>query len=280
MLTQLQGGNSSKGDKSPEGANSTNGGNSPVNISEVTIRYGSQVAVQDVNLSIPANKVTGLIGPSGCGKSSLLAAINRMTDMNADCTVTGSIQFGDQEVLDPSVDLIWLRKKIGMIFQRPNPFPVSIRKNIELPLREHGCRDRQKLAAKVEEVCRITGLWEEVKDRLNASAMGLSGGQQQRLCIARALALDPEVILFDEPCSALDPISSGVVEDLIAELKSKATIVLVSHDIAQARRIADQIAVFWYEDRAGRLVEVCTDKNQFDNTTHPITRCFIDGTRC
>jgi len=279
MLTQLQGGNSSKGDNSPEDVDTFIGGNSPVNISEVTIRYGGQIAVQDVNLSIQANKVTGLIGPSGCGKSSLLAAINRMTDMNAECSVTGSIQFGNQEVLDPNVDLIWLRKKIGMIFQQPNPFPVSIRKNIELPLREHGCRDRQTLAAKVEEVCRITGLWEEVKDRLNASAMGLSGGQQQRLCIARALALEPEVILFDEPCSALDPMSSGVVEDLIAELKSKATIVLVSHDIAQARRIADQIAVFWYEDRAGRLVEVC-DKNQFDNTTHPITRCFIDGTRC
>jgi len=123
------------------------------------------------------------------------------------------------------------------------------------------------------------GLWDEVKDRLNASALGLSGGQQQRLCIARALALEPEVILMDEPCSALDPIASGVVEDLVSSLKSKATIVLVSHDIAQARRIADQIAVFWYEDRAGRLVEVC-EKDQFENTTHPITRCFIDGTRC
>jgi len=222
-----------------------------IRISDVTIRYG-----------IPANKITGLIGPSGCGKSSLLSAINRMTDMNSECSVTGSIQFGDQEILNGKVDLISLRKRIGMIFQRPNPFPVSIRKN-----------------TKVEEVCRITGLWDEVKDRLNASALGLSGGQQQRLCIARALALEPEVILMDEPCSALDPIASGVVEDLVSSLKSKATIVLVSHDIAQARRIADQIAVFWYEDRAGRLVEVC-EKDQFENTTHPITRCFIDGTRC
>ena len=251
-----------------------------IQISDVTIRYGSQVAVSDVCLNIPPNKITGLIGPSGCGKSSLLSAINRMTDMNSDCNVTGSIRFGDQEILNGKVDLISLRKRIGMIFQRPNPFPVSIRKNIELPLREHGCRDRQKLAAKVEEVCRITGLWDEVKDRLNASALGLSGGQQQRLCIARALALEPEVILLDEPCSALDPMASGVVEDLVSSLKSKATIVLVSHDIAQARRIADQIAVFWYEDRSGRLVEVCENREQFENTTHPITRCFIDGTRC
>ena len=250
-----------------------------IRISDVTIRYGSQIAVGDVCLDIPANKITGLIGPSGCGKSSLLSAINRMTDMNSECSVTGSIQFGDQEILNGKVDLISLRKRIGMIFQRPNPFPVSIRKNIELPLREHGCRDRQKLAAKVEEVFRITGLWDEVKDRLNASALGLSGGQQQRLCIARALALEPEVILLDEPCSALDPIASGVVEDLVSSLKAKATIVLVSHDIAQARRIADQIAVFWYENRAGRLVEVC-EKEEFENTTHPITRCFIDGTRC
>ena len=203
-------------------------------ISDVTIRYGSQIAVRDVSLDIPANKITGLIGPSGCGKSSLLTAINRMSDMNAQCKVSGSIKFGDQEVLNGKVDLISLRKKIGMISQRPNPFPVSIRKNIELPLREHGCRNRQQLAEKVEEVCRITGLWDEVKDRLNASALSLSGGQQQRLCIARALSLDPEVILMDEPCSALDPISSGVVEDLVASLKAKATIVLVSHDIAQA----------------------------------------------
>ena len=151
-----------------------------IQISDVTIRYGSQVAVCDVSLEIPANKITGLIGPSGCGKSSLLSAINRMTDMNPECKVSGSIQFADQEILNGKVDLISLRKRIGMIFQRPNPFPVSIRRNIELPLREHGCRDRQKLAAKVEEVCRITGLWEEVKDRLNASALGLSGGQQQR----------------------------------------------------------------------------------------------------
>jgi len=251
-----------------------------IRMSDVTIRYGSQVALSDVCLDIPANKITGLIGPSGCGKSSLLSAINRMTDMNSECSVSGSIQFGDQEILNGKVDLISLRKRIGMIFQRPNPFPVSIRKNIELPLREHGCRDRQMLAAKVEEVCRITGLWGEVKDRLNASALGLSGGQQQRLCIARALALEPEVILLDEPCSALDPLASGVVEDLVSSLKTKATIVLVSHDIAQARRIADQIAVFWYEDRAGRLIEVCKNKEQFENTTHPITRCFIDGTRC
>ena len=249
-------------------------------LSKVTVSYGAQVAVRDVDLEIAANQITGLIGPSGCGKSSLLAAINRMTDLLSDCKVEGSIQFKSQELLGSKVDLVELRRKIGMIFQKPNPFPLSIRKNIDLPLKEHGLGDWQQRNEKIETVLRDTGLWDEVKDRLGSSALSLSGGQQQRLCIARALALDPEVILFDEPCSALDPIASGVVEDLISNLASKATIVLVSHDIAQARRIADQIAVFWYEDGAGRLVEVCEDKEHFEKSQHPITRCFIDGTRC
>ena len=251
-----------------------------IRLTNVSIRYGSLEAVRNVSLEIPEKKITGFIGPSGCGKSSLLAAINRMTDMTPECVVSGSIQMGNQEILNGKTDLISLRRKVGMIFQKPNPFPVSIKRNIELPLREHGTRDRKQVADKIESVFRETGLWDEVKDRLNAPALELSGGQQQRLCIARALALQPEVILFDEPCSALDPMASGIVEDLIQSLKSKATIVLVSHDIAQARRIADQIAVFWYEDGAGRVVEVCDDKNQFENSTHPITRCFIDGTRC
>ena len=253
---------------------------SQIKITGLTIRYGSQTALCDVDLDIPANKITGLIGPSGCGKSSLLLALNRMTDMVPNCHVSGSIQFESSEITGPSVDLIQLRRNIGMIFQKPNPFPLSIRKNIELPLRERGIRDRKELGERVDSVLVETGLWDEVKDRLNSSALGLSGGQQQRLCIARALALEPKVILLDEPCSALDPISSGVVEDLIASLKSKTTVILVSHDIAQARRIADQFAVFWYEDNAGRLVEVCHDRKQFENTKHPITRCFIDGTRC
>ena len=249
-------------------------------LSNVAVSYGAQVAVRDVNLEIASNQITGLIGPSGCGKSSLLAAINRMTDLLPNCKVEGSIQFKSQELLGSKVDLVDLRRKIGMIFQKPNPFPASIRKNIDLPLKEHGLGDSQQRNDKIESVLRDAGLWDEVKDRLNSSALSLSGGQQQRLCIARALALDPEVILFDEPCSALDPIAGGVVEDLIAGMVSKATIILVSHDIAQARRIADQIAVFWYEDGAGRLVEVCGDKEQFEKSTHPITRCFIDGTRC
>ena len=249
-------------------------------LSNVTVSYGTQVAVRDVDLAIVSNQIMGLIGPSGCGKSSLLAAINRMTDLLPNCKVEGSIQFKSKELLGNKVDLVDLRRKIGMIFQKPNPFPVSIRKNIDLPLKEHGFGDYQQRNEKIESVLRDAGLWDEVKDRLGSSALSLSGGQQQRLCIARALALDPEVILFDEPCSALDPIASGVVEDLIAKLASKATIILVSHDIAQARRIADQIAVFWYEDGAGRLVEVCSDKGQFEKSTHPITRCFIDGTRC
>lgn len=254
--------------------------NSLLKLSQVTITYGDQLAVRNVDLEVATNRITALIGPSGCGKSSVLSAINRMTDLNSDCRVGGSIQFESQEILNGKVDLIELRQRIGMIFQKPNPFPVSIRKNIELPLKEHGMGDKNQRGEKIELVLKETGLWDEVKDRLNTSALKLSGGQQQRLCIARALALEPELILLDEPCSALDPLASGVVEDLISNLKSKATIVLVSHDIAQARRIADQIAVFWYEDGAGRLVEFCENKEQFENSTHPITRCFIDGTRC
>lgn len=249
-------------------------------LSDVSIRYGNQVALRDVNLKIPFHKITGFIGPSGCGKSSLLTAINRMSDMTADCEVNGSVKFHSDEILNGKVDLIQLRRRIGLIFQKPNPFPLSIRKNVELPLREHGLRDRDLLAEKVQQVLEETGLWNEVRDRLNSPAMSLSGGQQQRLCIARALALEPEVIMLDEPCSALDPMASGVVEDLISQLKSKATIILVSHDIAQARRIADQIAVFWHEDGAGRLLEVYESLEQFEKSTHPITRCFIDGTRC
>jgi phosphate transport system ATP-binding protein len=255
-------------------------GRNKIRLSGVGVVYGSEVAVRGVDLDIPAKQITGWIGPSGCGKSSLLAAINRMTDMVTDCRVDGVIQFDGLNVLDQSTDLMWLRRRVGMIFQKPNPFPVSIRKNLELPLREHGLRDRKLLAEKIEKVLQEAGLWDEVKDRLGDSALGLSGGQQQRLCIARALALEPEVILLDEPCSSLDPLASGVVEDLIVSLKGRATIVLVSHDIAQARRIADRIAIFWYEDGAGRLVEVCEDKQQFENSTNPITRCFIDGTRC
>ena len=249
-------------------------------LSGVSIRYGAEDALRDVDLEIPGGKITGLIGPSGCGKSSLLTAINRMSDMIPDCKVCGSIEFNSNEILNGKVDLIQLRKKIGMIFQKPNPFPLSIRKNIELPLREHGMRDRKLLAAKIESVLTEAGLWNEVQDRLNSPAMSLSGGQQQRLCIARALALEPEILMMDEPCSALDPMSSGVVEDLICSLKAKTTIVLVSHDIAQARRIADQIGVFWYENGAGRLVQLCKNRDEFENSTHPITRCFIDGTRC
>ncbi len=251
-----------------------------IELADVSVSYGAQAAVRHVNLQIPEHRITGLIGPSGCGKSSLLASMNRMTDMFSDCRVAGSIRFNTQEVLDARIDLIALRRKIGMIFQKPNPFPLSIRKNIELPLREHGTRNRQAINEKIEVVLSETGLWDEVKDRLSSSALRLSGGQQQRLCMARALALEPEVLLLDEPCSALDPMASGVVEDLILKLKRKTTIVLVSHDIAQARRIADQIAVFWYENGAGRLIEVCADRQQFEKSQNPITRCFIDGTRC
>ena len=254
--------------------------NAVLTLKDVSVSYGSSVAVESVSLIAPAKKIMAWIGPSGCGKSSLLSAINRMSDMTPSCRVTGSIRFHDQEVLDRDADLIELRKRIGMIFQKPNPFPLSIRKNIELPLKEHGVRNKSELADRVEFNLKEAGIWSEVKDRLSAPALSLSGGQQQRLCIARALSLKPEVILMDEPCSSLDPISSGCVEDLILKLKASSTIVLVSHDIGQAKRVADQIAVFWYENGTGRIVETCQDRDSFETSQHPITRCFIDGNRC
>ena len=249
-------------------------------IEQLSIRYGRQPAICDVSIEIPRHQITTFIGPSGCGKSSVLLTLNRMSDLISNCSVTGKILIDDQDILADDMDLISLRKNVGLIFQKPNPFPVSIRKNIELPLKEHGIGDRIIMQEKTEAVLKQTGLWNEVKDRLNFPALSLSGGQQQRLCMARALALEPKILLMDEPCSSLDPISSGLIEDLVSELKSSTTIVLVSHDIGQAKRIADQVGVFWYESGSGRLVEVCQDRKAFEESTHPITRCFLDGTRC
>ncbi|MBE0468611.1 MAG: ATP-binding cassette domain-containing protein [Methyloprofundus sp.] len=183
--------------------------------------------------------ITALIGPSGCGKTSFLSALNRLTDMLPDCQVTGDMQFNGSDLSDPSLNILNLRRDIGMIFQKPVPFPLSIRRNIELPLREHGISNKKERDSLVQQALQDVGLWAEVKDRLEASALALSGGQQQRLCIARALALKPKVLLMDEPCSALDPISSAVVEDLIKRLRGRYTIIIVTHNLAQAKRIAN-----------------------------------------
>lgn len=205
--------------------------------------------------------------------------MNRLTDLIPRCRVTGSVRVDGQDIYGPGVNLITLRKRIGMIFQRPNPFPVSIRKNIELPLKTHGVRKSSELEERMENALKAVGLFEEVKDRLNTLATNLSGGQQQRLCLARALALKPEIILLDEPCNSLDPISSAVVEELILQLKSQYTMILVTHNLAQAKRTADQVALFWYQNGAGYLLEIGSCEQIFERPQQEITASYIRGIR-
>lgn len=226
-----------------------------IQVKDPSVRYGDHPALEHVTLDICKGCITALIGPSGCGKTSFLSALSRLTDLIPGCRVEGNIRIGSQDVLHPRLDVPALRREVGMIFQKPNPFPLSIRRNIEMPLREHGMRKRSDLDARLERVLTDVGLWDEVKDRLDTPALALSGGQQQRLRIARALALEPAVLLMDEPCSALDPISSGVVEDLIGRLRGRYTVVTVTHTLAQARRIANYAAFFWLHERVGALVE-------------------------
>ena len=246
---------------------------------KLSLHYGAQAAFRDVNLRIRKGAITALIGPSGSGKTSFLCCLNRLTDLIPGARLAGELYFGATDVLAPRTDVAALRRRVGMIFQKPNPFPLSIRRNLELPLREHGVRDRALLAAKVEGSLRDVGLWDEVKDRLDAPAMTLSGGQQQRLCIARALALGPEVLLMDEPCSALDPISSGVVEELILRLRARYTTLLVTHNLAQARRVADAVGLFWAVDGAGELIEHGTAQQIFEAPSHPLTAAYVSGKR-
>ncbi len=245
----------------------------------VSLSYGGRPALQDVDLSFQRHAVTAIIGPSGCGKSSFLATLNRLTDMVPGCEVDGKIAFCGRDIRDPSLDVRILRTRVGMIFQRANPFPLSIRKNIEMPLRECGVSDRVEREQRVHDVLVEVGLWHEVRDRLDKPALGLSGGQQQRLCIARALALRPEVLLMDEPCSALDPISSGVVEDLILNLRGRVTIAIVTHNLAQARRVGDHLAVFWVVDGVGRLIESGRAADVFASPSHPTTAQYLSGAR-
>ena len=207
-----------------------------IGVEGLSLRYGIKPALADVSLDLYQGCITALIGPSGCGKTSFLSALNRLTDMIPGCRISGSIRFDGNDIHAPGTDVQRLRRDIGMIFQKPAPFPLSIRRNIELPLREHGLRQQAELNERLQQVLLDVGLWAEVEDRLDAPALALSGGQQQRLCIARALALRPKVLLMDEPCSALDPISSGVVEDLIQRLRGRYTVVIVTHNLAQARR--------------------------------------------
>ncbi|MBO1349739.1 MAG: phosphate ABC transporter ATP-binding protein [Hormoscilla sp. GUM202] len=245
----------------------------------LSLYYGSKHALQDITLSIPQGCIIALIGPSGCGKTSFLYCLNRLTDLIPNCLVCGKVGLGNCNILHPGTDTVALRRRIGMVLQKPNPFPFSIWKNIAFPLQEHGIKDRRQIDEIVERVLKNVKLWDEVKDRLTTSALRLSGGQKQRLCIARTLALDPEIILMDEPCSALDPISSGVVEDLIVSLREKYTVVIVTHNLSQARRIADYVALFWAESGCGRLIEFGPVEQVFQNPQHPITAEYINRQR-
>ena len=248
-----------------------------VRVEGLAVAYGQRTVLDEVTLDIHRGCITALIGPSGCGKTSFLSTLNRLTDLIPEARVRGEIRMDGVNLLLPGTDVMALRRRIGMIFQRPNPFPISIRRNLELPLREHGVRDRRLLAEKIERALRDVGLWDEVYDRLDSSALALSGGQQQRLCIARAIALEPALLLMDEPCSALDPISSRVVEDLILRLRGRFTIVIVTHNLAQARRIANYAAFFWMTERVGNLVEFGHCVPLFEAPAHPLTAAYVSG---
>ena len=250
-----------------------------IRVDNLSLHYGAKPALEGVSLDIYKGCITALIGPSGCGKTSFLSVLNRLTDMIPGCRVSGTVHFDTMDLRHPALDLQRLRREIGMIFQKPVPFPLSIRRNIELPLREHGMSRQAELNEVMQQVLLDVGLWDEVKDRLESSAQALSGGQQQRLCIAMALALKPKVLLMDEPCSALDPISSGVVEDLIQRLRGKYTVVIVTHNLAQARRIANYAGFFWVRERAGCLIEFGQCRQIFEAPAHELTAAYVNGSR-
>ena len=235
--------------------------------------YGETHALKNINIDFAKKKITALIGPSGCGKSTLMRSINRMNDLVPGVKITGSLTYHGEEIYAPGRDVTELRKNIGMVFQRPNPFPMSIYDNIAYGPRTHGIRSRVKLDDIVERSLRQAAIWEEVKDNLNRSALGLSGGQQQRLCIARALAVEPEVVLMDEPTSALDPISTAKIEELALELKKQYTIVIVTHNMQQAVRISDNTAFFLL----GEMVECDKTERLFSNPRDKRTEDYITG---
>lgn len=247
--------------------------NSILETQDLCLRYGNTQALKNVNLQIPEKSITAFIGPSGCGKSTFLKTLNRMNDLIPDVKITGSVQYHHNDIYAPNVDVTALRKEIGMVFQKPNPFPMSIYDNIAYGPRTHGVKNRAKLDDIVERSLRDAAIWDEVKDRLKKSALGLSGGQQQRLCIARALAVAPEVLLMDEPTSALDPISTAKIEELAMELKTRYTIVIVTHNMQQAVRISDQTAFFLL----GELIEYGSTERLFAQPREKRTEDYITG---
>ncbi|HET7030981.1 MAG TPA: phosphate ABC transporter ATP-binding protein PstB [Candidatus Limnocylindrales bacterium] len=248
-------------------------------LDDVTISYGPKVAVRSISLAIPANAVTALIGPSGCGKSTVLRCFNRMNDLIPGARAAGRVLFNGEDVGARDVQPVDVRRRIGMVFQKPNPFPMSIYENVAYGPRRHGAKDKRQLDEIVEGSLRRAAIWDEVKDDLRKkSGLALSGGQQQRLCIARTLATSPEVILMDEPCSALDPIATLKIEGLISELRETVTIVIVTHNMQQASRVSDRTAFFTLgEDRAGRLVEMGDTLQIFTNPRQQLTEDYVSG---
>ena len=246
---------------------------SKIDVSNMDLYYGDFHALKNINLSIDANEVTAFIGPSGCGKSTLLKSINRMNDLVPGCRITGEMLLDGENIYGGKMDVNGLRKRVGMVFQKPNPFPMSIYDNISYGPRTHGVRSKAKLDDIVEQSLRQAAIWDEVKDRLKKSALGMSGGQQQRLCIARALAVQPEVLLMDEPTSALDPISTSKIEDLAVELKKDYTIVMVTHNMQQAARISDKTAFFLL----GEVVEYGETEQIFSMPKDKRTEDYITG---
>lgn len=244
-----------------------------ISTSDLNLYYGNNHALKNINLDIYENQITAFIGPSGCGKSTYLKTLNRMNDLVPNVTINGKVWIDGEDIYDPKVDTTLLRKKVGMVFQQPNPFPMSIYDNIAYGPRIHGIKGKAELDAIVEKSLRGAVLWDEVKDRLKRSALGLSGGQQQRLCIARALAVEPEILLMDEPTSALDPISTLKIEDLMGELKKNYTVVIITHNMQQATRIADYTAFFL----VGEVVEYAPTTDLFSHPREKKTEDYITG---
>lgn len=247
--------------------------NNILSVENLCLWYGSHQALKDINIEIPEKSITALIGPSGCGKSTFLKTLDRMNDLLPDVKITGSVLYKGEDIFDSSVDVSELRRQVGMVFQKPNPFPMSIYDNIAYGPRTHGIKNKAKLDEIVEKSLCGAAIWDEVKDRLKKNALGLSGGQQQRLCIARALAVEPEVLLMDEPTSALDPISTSKIEELAMELKEKYTIVIVTHNMQQAARVSDRTAFFYM----GELVEYDQTRQMFLNPSKEATQNYVTG---
>lgn len=244
-----------------------------ITVKDLCLWYGNTQALKNIEIGIKENAITALIGPSGCGKSTFLKTLNRMNDLVPDVKITGKVEYNGKDIFAPGVDVNELRRDIGMVFQKPNPFPMSVYDNIAYGPRIHGIKNKAKLDEIVEESLKDAAIWDELKDRLKKSALGLSGGQQQRLCIARALAVSPRVLLMDEPTSALDPISTSKIEDLAMELKKKYTIVIVTHNMQQAARISDQTAFFLL----GNLIEYNDTEKLFANPNDKRTEDYITG---